>query len=793
MAIVSSAPDETATTGVDEGGIVATAKARFERAKSFYGQSRILSEADTRFAMGDSDNGWQWPQQISQQRTTANKVMLTVNTTAQHCNQVINEIRKNRPSGSVSPVDGGADKETANILAGLIRNILTSSNADDAHDVAAEHSIYGGEGYWRITTDYESETSFDQVIKIGVLPNPNNVYIDVDAKELDKCDALWGFIFDQQNKDEAKRLYGVDASTWVDNGQGNDGWFDDKTYLRAEYYWCEQIKDTACMYVGMDGTEETAFKSDEEKIRRLIQAGFMQAIGKDGKPLERETFRKVWYHCFIIGGHDRPIEKQVWVGAYLPIISVVGKEVNVNGEIIRKGLVRDLKDPARIVNYAYSETVQTLALQNKIPYIAAVEAIEGHETAWQGANVSNDAVLPWNAFDSENRPLPVPQRQPPAVLPDAQISLLTLSLDQMRGASGQQNANFGIKSDAQSGIGIQRLKVQGEIATFHFPDNLARGLKFEWKQLVDLIPKIYTRKKIVRILGLDGKEDHAELDPELPGAFHEVRGEKAVERIFNPNVGRYDIAISTGPSFETQRQESSQMMIEFAKADPTLMAKAGDLIMRAQDYPGSDEMAERLAKFLPPGIADDDGGPEAQVAKLTQQIQEMQQESQQHIEEGLRLEEENQRLKSGEAAKMASVQTDREKAAAEGDLARKKAAAELQLKREQAAAEDQLAREKADQEAETARYKIDREAEVKAYAAEVNARVTERTAGLNAQVQLAGHETNADVAKAGQQMKASAEKSEEKPEKKKRSLSVSMPSGRKYKVSMDGDDITVKE
>jgi len=46
----------------------------------------------------------------------------------------------------------------------------------------------------------------------------------------------------------------------------------------------------------------------------------------------------------------------------------------------------------------------------------------------------------------------------------------------MRAASGQQNANFGIKSEAQSGIGIQRLKAQGEIATFHFPDNLARSL-----------------------------------------------------------------------------------------------------------------------------------------------------------------------------------------------------------------------------------------------------------------------------------------------------------------------------
>ena len=86
---------------------------------------------------------------------------------------------------------------------------------------------------------------------------------------------------------------------------------------------------------------------------------------------ERDTERKQWKWCKLVGGHDKPLEERDWAGEYLPIISVIGKELNVNGEIIRKGLVRDLKDPARMVNYAYSETVQTIALQNKVPYMAS--------------------------------------------------------------------------------------------------------------------------------------------------------------------------------------------------------------------------------------------------------------------------------------------------------------------------------------------------------------------------------------------------------------------------------------
>ena len=169
--------------------IVAEAKKRFERAKQAYSSNRMLAVEDTRFAMGDSDNGWQWPEDIRNSRKIDKRVCLTVNMTAQHCNQIVNNIRMNRPAVKISPADDGADKKTAEILGGLIRNIQAASASDDAHDTAAEHSVYGGEGYWRVVTEYESDTSFNQVIRIKACPNPQLVYIDPDCKELDKSDA----------------------------------------------------------------------------------------------------------------------------------------------------------------------------------------------------------------------------------------------------------------------------------------------------------------------------------------------------------------------------------------------------------------------------------------------------------------------------------------------------------------------------------------------------------------------------------------------------------------------------
>jgi len=70
-------------------------------------------------------------------------------------------------------------------------------------------------------------------------------------------------------------------------------------------------------------------------------------------------------------------------------VSIVGKEMNVNGEVTIKGLVRDLKDAARMVNYSYSAAIETVALQNKVPYIASAEAIDGYTNEWNNANLAN--------------------------------------------------------------------------------------------------------------------------------------------------------------------------------------------------------------------------------------------------------------------------------------------------------------------------------------------------------------------------------------------------------------------
>jgi hypothetical protein len=628
--------------------IVSEAKVRFDRAKAAYSANRARAVEDTKFVMGDSDNGWQWPAEILLARRQAadKRPCLTVNVTAQHCNQVINNIRQNRPQCTVKPGDADASRKTAEILGGLIRQIQQASNADVAHDTAAEHAIYGGEGYWRVITEYESPKSFNQKISIRPIENPQLVYIDPFCG-LEKLKAQWGFVFEDITKEEAKRLYGkdgVDPASWQTDAKG--GWVNENTVRIADYYYCVNEPDT--LYLLADGSTilESEAAAKGIPVESLKAHAAMIEAAQGGKAT-RETSTPKWKYCKLIGGHDAPVDEKDWAGDYLPIISVIGKELNVNGEIVRKGVVRDLKDPARMVNYSYSAAIETVALQNKIPYIAAAEAVEGYEQQWSNANQSTASYLPFNAFDENGNAIPKPERQQPAVMPQAQVSMLQLSVEEMRAASGMQNANFGIKSEAASGVGIQRLKVQGETATFHFPDNLARALHDEAVVLMNLIPRVMDTRRAVQILGVDGKAEQAILDPDHPESYGEVTLAD-VQKVFNPNIGTFDVVIDTGPSYQTQRQEAAAALTELATRNPQLMQVAGDIIMKAYDFPFSEQLAERIKKTIPPNLLEDDSQPQIP-PQVQQQFEQMQQQVQQL----------GQALQgaSGELAKMKGDQT----------------------------------------------------------------------------------------------------------------------------------------
>jgi hypothetical protein len=179
-------------------------------------------------------------------------------------------------------------------------------------------------------------------------------------------------------------------------------------------------------------------------------------------------------------------------------------------------------------------------------------------------------------------------------------------------------------SNERSGKAILARQKEGDVGTYHYGDNLARGVRHIARQLIDLIPKIYDTERIARVIGEDGETKMAKINPDQPQPVKEIIDERGivVEKIYNPSVGKYDVVATTGPGYATKRQEALEAMAQLLQGNPQLWTVAGDLFVKNMDWPGAQEMSQRFKKTIDPKIlAEDNKTPELQAAE--QQIQAM--------------------------------------------------------------------------------------------------------------------------------------------------------------------------
>ena len=606
-----------------------TMRHRMTMAISAYSSSREDELDDLRFMAGSPDNNWQWPQDVlstrgSVQGQTINaRPCLTINKLPQHVKQVTNDQRQNRPSGKVIPANDDADVEVAAIYDGIVRHIEYMSDADVAYDTACENQVTYGEGYIRVLTEYCDEDSFDQDLKIGRIRNSFSVYMDPMIQDPCGSDAQWCFITEDITKEEYERTYpdAMPCTSIQQQGVGDQAisqWLAEDTIRIAEYFYVEYEKDELLQFPG----EVTAFKDS-------MEAKQMQAMGFEPVRKRKVDRRKVMW--IKTNGYE-VLQESEWAGKYIPVVRVIGNEYEVDGEIHISGIVRNAKDAQRMYNYWVSQEAEMLALAPKAPFIGYGGQFEGYEHQWKTANTTNWPYLEVNpdVTDGAGSVLPLPQRAPPPLPQTGLIQAKLGASDDIKSTTGQYDSALGQTSNERSGRAILARERQADTGTYHYVDNLARAVRYVTRQLVDMIPKIYDTRRVARIIGVDGETDMARIDPMQPEPVRKIEDENGVviDKIYNPSVGKYDVVVTTGPSYMTKRQEAMDAMSQILQGNPNLWAVAGDLFVKNMDWPGADEMAERLRKTIDPAVlADQDEDPALQAAQ--QQMQAMGQEMEQ--------------------------------------------------------------------------------------------------------------------------------------------------------------------
>lgn len=541
--------------------------------------NRRDAASDISFLAGD-----QWPESTRREREEAGRPMLTINRLPQFVRQVTNDIRQADLAIKVKPIGGEDDEQLTDVFNGILRQIHYRSSAHHVYSAAAEHQASCGIGWFRITADYADDTAFDQELRVEKIRNPQSVYVDPASVEATRKDAEWMAVTTMMPRISFQAKYPKKSVSEVEAPYDRPDswlfWTTNDDIRIAEYWWKEEIDvELALMEDGstLDLTEIDEF---ERQFMPIVQTRMAKS-------------HKV--QSAIISGHEILEGPFDWPGKHIPIIAVVGGEFPLESKTYRYGVVRFARDPQQLYNYARTAAAESIGLQPKAPIVATMKQIKKYLHIWNTAGRKNHPYLPYDADPDAPGP---PQRVvPPQMSSGLQNEVQTAS-DDMQATTGIYDASLGARSNETSGKAILARDHQGDVANYHFIDNLKESMDHAGRILVNLIPKIYDNERVMRLMGDELSEEENVVT--INQTLYTDDGEPVI--INDLSRGRFDIRVHIGKSYSTKRLEQQDTMVELARAFPPLFEVAGDIFIKALDMPGGDEIAERIKRMIPPQI-----------------------------------------------------------------------------------------------------------------------------------------------------------------------------------------------
>lgn len=628
--------------------------------------NRQRDQEDRKFYTG-GDNQWTVDgKNIAATRRKEGRPAESYNRLPQFVKQVSGELRQNKPSIKVLPVDGQTDPEMASVYSAIIRSIEGQSNGHRIYAKAGEQAAIGGQGWWRVKADYCGDDGFDQELLLERIPNPLAVVCDPGASEPTRCDMKWGFVTEMVPRKDFEAQYPKISASDFDDADRMKGWVEGD-FVRVAEYWRKRSAGKHKLYAlkGPDGQQIKA--TGEELAQAGIDKPDADTFAAQGLTLvSQRTVEKFEVESILLCGAGELGEWQPWPGKYIPLVRVVGEEVEAGDTVFRHGMIHHAKAPQVGYNYARNAMMERHGQSTKAPWVATVKQIQNYKGMWETANTKTHSVLIYDADPMAPGP---PIRTAPPQLDAAAYQESMIASEDMKATTGIYDASLGAKSNETSGVAIARRDEQGNTATFVYIDNLEDAIETTGRILIDLIPHYYSDERIIRLLGED---DEVEKFVEINKIMPDGKTWNDVTR------GKYDVVVSTGPAYATRRQEAAENLMKLSE-NPIIAQVGADILVRALDIPMADKLADRLKRMLPPGLDDDadkeraekeqqDGPQQKAPSPEELQMQAEQQASQQKL--AIQHDEAEAKLQIQGRESDARLNLMREEASAKQDLAR---------------------------------------------------------------------------------------------------------------------------
>jgi hypothetical protein len=631
---------------------------------------REEAKIDIRYVAGDP-----WDPKDRRLREDAGRPCISLDEINQYLNQYNNSLRQNKRAIQVIPKGDGANDKDATRRENIIRGIENESNAQEAYITAAENAASRSYGYALIRTEYKdtsaqaeaSISSFDQRIVIKRVGNPDVVLLNPNYEKADASDVTEAFYVKRMSKKDFKHEYPKARKVSFTSADATlaPGWIGDKDLQVAEFW---KIHKTYRTLLLIDGGKlgPTAMWKDE----------------LDRKPEKSKVLKERQVEIpevveYVTNGIEI-LSENPWAGSRIPIIACFGKEIFVDeGTGAQRKLlsmVRLARDPQMLFAYFCSQEAEEAGMTPKTPFMGAKGQFESAKAAWEVINKQPLAYIEYDiildaAQQSVEKPTR-PQFQPNFEAYEMAKDSARRSIQAAMGISPLPTAAQ--RDSEKSGIALDRIQTQEAIGSFHFSDNFDRFLGNMGWQINELIGPIYDTDRQVPIEKADGT--HAILrtvgstsHPIDEDGAYDVQGlqgeDGKEEEHLHTDKGDFDVTISTGPSYQSQREQASEFVDHLIEnwqqlgIPQPLAQKILALGIKLKDIgPLGDAIVELLN---PPDPSNLPPAAQAAMAQLQSQLQTLMQENQVlHLERAGKVIEHDAKLKIAQASNQTKLDSD---------------------------------------------------------------------------------------------------------------------------------------
>lgn len=523
-----------------------------------------------------------WNEDIVTQRELTRRPCLVINRLPSFLDRITGDQKKNKAGINLSPANNEANKDIANIIEGLIRDIQYQSKASNIYDYAFSYAAGCGFGFFRFLTQYENDKSFNQVIRMKHIKNPFSVTIDPAAKGINYIDMNWAFISEYINKKEFEKMYLDKGNLEFTNQQGEmyEGWyFEDK--IKLTEYWVREKKTKRILFLSNGETVDDLWLRENKDYLNIMQL----------EVLKERTAEQHKVKQYIMTASDI-LEENEWAGKYIPIVPVLGKSLNIDGKMIYRGIIRHAKDSQRMYDYWRSAATEVVQNAPKASHLMTPEQVRGHETMWNQSITNPKGYVLYNYIPNQQPPI----RNSLDNVPQGIFTEINGTIEDIKATIGFDNMPLVNQEVSSKTFGMAYQA--GGITQYEFVDNLNIAIEHGGCILLDLIPHIYDSQ---RDLVIKNREDN-------DMAVTVNKKENSNQITNDITSGEYNAVINVGPNWTTQRHESAYEMGKLLQVMPQEARLFLDIFAEHLDWPGAEKLARRFKKGLPPELQEDENG-----------------------------------------------------------------------------------------------------------------------------------------------------------------------------------------